>query len=109
MDAALAELGLSRRVVGSVGTLPASLHLLADSDPVGLGTAGSARLPHRLGPRILEVPPALPPLDRALARHPRHEADPAHRLLRELVRQEALRQAREEVAGGTPGVTAPGA
>ncbi|MEV0848256.1 LysR family transcriptional regulator [Streptomyces sp. NPDC049954] len=108
VDAALAELGLSRRVVGSVGTFPASLHLLADSDLVGLATAGAARLPHRLGLRIFEVPLDLPPLDMALAWHPRHEADPAHRWLRELVRQEALLQAGEE-AGGPAGVTAPGA
>lgn len=73
VDAALAELGLERRVVGTVGSLPSSLFVIRDTDLVGLNTAWGLPLP-------------LPPLRLGMAWHPRHDADPAHAWLRGAVR-----------------------
>ncbi|WP_086830910.1 LysR family transcriptional regulator [Streptomyces sp. NRRL B-24572] len=86
VDAALAEHGLRRRVVASVGTYPASLFLLRDTDLVGLIGARSRSLADSLGLVAFEVPLDLPPLPVGLAWHPRHDADPAHAWLRGCVR-----------------------
>ncbi|MFJ3922018.1 LysR family transcriptional regulator [Streptomyces sp. NPDC090022] len=82
VDTALAELGLTRRVVGSVGSFPASLFLLRDADLVGLITSQAVPLAESLGLVCFEVPLTLPPLPFGLAWHPRHDADPAHAWLR---------------------------
>jgi DNA-binding transcriptional LysR family regulator len=86
VDAALAELGLTRRVVGTVGTFPASLFVIRDTDLVGLITSWAVPLAAALGLVAFAVPLPLPPLDLGLAWHPRHEADPAHAWLRRTVR-----------------------
>ncbi|MER5207473.1 LysR family transcriptional regulator [Streptomyces sp. NPDC002825] len=86
IDTALAELGLRRRVLASVGTYPASLFLLRDTDLVGLISARSRALAESLGLVTFEVPLELPPLPVGLAWHPRHDADPAHAWLRGCVR-----------------------
>lgn len=87
VDTALAELGLRRRVVGSVGTFPSSLFLLLDSDLVSLATVRTRTLTDTLGLRTFEVPLPLPPLPFGLAWHPRHDADPAHAWLRRCFRE----------------------
>ncbi|MDT0461812.1 LysR family transcriptional regulator [Streptomyces gibsoniae] len=87
VDAALAELGLERRVVGTVGTFPASLFVLRDTDLVGLIGAWGLPLAADLGLVTFEVPLPLPPLLMGLAWHPRHDADPAHAWLRTCVRE----------------------
>ncbi|MEU5596522.1 LysR family transcriptional regulator [Streptomyces sp. NPDC020298] len=87
IDAALAELGLERRVVGTVGTLPASLFVLRDTDLVGLVSSWSLPLAAALGLVTFEVPLPLPALTLGLAWHPRHDADPAHAWLRACVRE----------------------
>ncbi|MDX3384552.1 LysR family transcriptional regulator [Streptomyces niveiscabiei] len=92
VDAALAELGLHRRVVASVGSLPASLFVLRDTDLVGLNTGWGLPLARTLGLAHFEVPLPLPPLRLGMAWHPRYDADPAHAWLRGLVR-ERLRDA----------------
>ncbi|GAA3221682.1 LysR family transcriptional regulator [Streptomyces thermocoprophilus] len=74
VDTALAELGLTRKVVGSVSTFPASLFVLRDSDLVGLITSWGLPLVHALGLATFEVPLPLPPLRLGLAWHP-----PPHR------------------------------
>lgn len=87
VDAALAELGLKRRVVGTVGTFPASLFVLRDTDLTGLITSWALPLVTALGLAVYEVPLRLPPLEVGLAWHPRHDADPAHAWLRGVVRE----------------------
>ncbi|MET7567919.1 LysR family transcriptional regulator [Streptomyces sp. NPDC005492] len=87
VDDALAELGLERRVLGSIGTFPASLCVLRDSDAVGLISAWSRPMAAALGLVTFQVPLRLPPLPVGLAWHPRHDADPAHAWLRGCVRE----------------------
>ncbi|MFD0077001.1 LysR family transcriptional regulator [Streptomyces sp. NPDC127166] len=86
VDTALAEHGLRRRVVASVGTYPASLFILRDTDLVGLISARSRSLAESLGLVTFDVPLDLPPLPVGMAWHPRHDADPAHAWLRGCVR-----------------------
>jgi len=87
VDAVLAELGLERRVVGTVGTFPASLFVVRDTDLVGLISLWSVPLADSLGLVTFEVPLQLPALKVGLAWHPRHDADPAHAWLRDCVRE----------------------
>ncbi|OPG02189.1 LysR family transcriptional regulator [Streptomyces sp. GKU 895] len=100
IDAALAELGLKRRVVGSVGTYPSSLFVVRDTDLVGLSTTWALPLSQSLGLVTFDIPLQLPPLRLGLAWHPRHDADPAHAWLRGTVR--------ELMADWTEGGRAPG-
>ncbi|OPC84395.1 LysR family transcriptional regulator [Embleya scabrispora] len=86
VDAALAELGLTRRVVGAVPTYPSSLFILLEGDLVGLVAAQLIGLTEARGLRTFEVPLSLPPLPMGLAWHPRHDADPGHAWLRGCVR-----------------------
>ncbi|GEC07931.1 LysR family transcriptional regulator [Streptomyces spinoverrucosus] len=87
VDAALAELGLRRRVVGSLGAFTASLFVVRDTDLVGLVGGLATPLADALGLVTFEVPLDLPPLPLGLAWHPRHDADPAHEWLRGCVRE----------------------
>ncbi|MFI6401205.1 LysR family transcriptional regulator [Streptomyces sp. NPDC050548] len=87
VDAALAELGLERRVVGTVGTFPASLFVLRDTDLIGLISHWTVPLAATLGLVTFDVPLRLPALKLGLAWHPRHDADPAHAWLRACVRE----------------------
>ena len=86
-DARLAELGLKRRVVATVGTFPASLFVVRDTDLVGMISLSSVPIAHSLGLVIFEVPLQLPGLEVGLAWHPRHGADPAHAWLRATIRE----------------------
>lgn len=86
VGAALAELGLRRRVVASVGSLPASSFVLRDTDLVGLSRAWGVPLGESLGLVSFEIPLPLPPLTLGMAWRPRHDADPAHAWLRGTVR-----------------------
>lgn len=107
VDAALAEQGLSRRVVGSVGTFPASLFVLRESDLVGLLTTQVVPLVAALGLETFEIPLDLPELTFGMAWHPRHDADPAHAWLRTCIREllptggraEAVSPVRDDPAG----------
>lgn len=92
VDVALAELGLERQVVGTVGTFTASLFVLRDSDLIGLIGSSGVPLATTLGLAAFEVPLPLPPIPLGLAWHPRHDADPAHAWL--------WGRARELLAGG---------
>jgi DNA-binding transcriptional LysR family regulator len=87
VDEALAELGLARRVVGSVGTFPASLFVLRATDLAGLINSWSVPLALALDLATFDVPLRLPPVQVGLAWHPRHDADPAHGWLRGAVRE----------------------
>ncbi|UOB10711.1 LysR family transcriptional regulator [Streptomyces sp. HP-A2021] len=87
VDEALAGLRLARRVVGSVGTFPASLFVLRATDLAGLINSWSVPLARALGLTTFDVPLRLPPVHVGLAWHPRHDADPAHGWLRGAVRE----------------------
>ncbi|QTE00430.1 LysR family transcriptional regulator [Streptomyces cyanogenus] len=87
IDDALAELGLERRVVGSVGTYPASLFVLRETDLIGLVSQWGRPLADTLGLVAFEIPLRLPTVRLGLAWHPRHDADPAHAWLRGCVRE----------------------
>ncbi|MCX5140007.1 MULTISPECIES: LysR family transcriptional regulator [unclassified Streptomyces] len=87
VDTALAELGLRRKVVGSVGTFPSSLFILLGSDLVGLANTRTRTLTDTFGLRTFEIPLPLPPLPFGLAWHPRDDADPAHVWLRGCFRE----------------------
>ncbi|MFB6614311.1 LysR family transcriptional regulator [Streptomyces sp. NPDC085524] len=86
VDTALAEQGLSRRVVGAVGTFPTSLFVLRESDLVGLLSTHAVPLAEALGLEVFEIPLDLPALPFGMAWHPRHDADPAHAWLRDCAR-----------------------
>ncbi|MEU6113348.1 LysR family transcriptional regulator [Streptomyces sp. NPDC047117] len=102
VDAALAEHGLSRRVAVVLPGHLAALALAARSDIVALVPAP----PHGAGPspfsgeatllglHLLDIPLPLPPLTIGMAWHPRHNADGAHRWLRDAVRRTLLCQTR---------------
>ncbi|WP_419992874.1 LysR family transcriptional regulator [Streptomyces boninensis] len=90
IDAALADLGLSRRVVASVPTFSAALLTAANTDLVArTGRRIAAPLIERLGLTAFEIPLDLPRLPLAQAWHPRHEADAGHAWLRRRVREVA--------------------
>jgi len=84
IDDALAERGLSRKVSAVVPTHLGAAMLVAQSDALSLVSAHFAERIRTLLPvEALPAPTALPRATIALAFHPRHEADPAHRWLRE--------------------------
>lgn len=87
VDEALAELGLTRRVVGTVGTYPASLFVLRETDLIGIVNTWSRPLADALGLVTFEIPLPLPAVRLGFAWHPRHDADPAHAWLRGCVRE----------------------
>ncbi|WP_251094611.1 LysR family transcriptional regulator [Streptomyces sp. Caat 7-52] len=87
VDDALAELGLERRVVGSVGTYPASLFVLRETGLIGLISQWGRPLADALKLVTFEIPLRLPAVSVGFAWHPRHDADPAHAWLRDCVRE----------------------
>ncbi|OIR09966.1 HTH-type transcriptional regulator LeuO [mine drainage metagenome] len=87
VDEALAALGLARRTVAVVPGFPDALRIAAGSDAVALvprscldAAAGVAA-----GVAGFTLPVATPEIRVAALWHPRMEADPAHRWLRQLV------------------------
>ncbi|MGA5097137.1 LysR substrate-binding domain-containing protein [Streptomyces lavendulocolor] len=82
-DEALTALGLRRRVVAVVPSWPAALQLCRETDVVCLATGTAAQA---FGLHTFDVPLPLPPLTLAMAWHPRNDADPAHRWLRDHIR-----------------------
>ncbi|MCS0634686.1 LysR family transcriptional regulator [Streptomyces sp. LP05-1] len=88
VDERLAELGLRRRVVAVLPSYTAALFLCRETDLVCLAPAGTAgHGPAALGLRTFEVPLPLPSLEISMAWHPRDDADPGHRWLRDRVRE----------------------
>ena len=90
IDDRLAELGLTRRVVAVVPGFSASVQLACGGDVVCLGVAGPtenvAAVFARRDLRPVEIPLRLDPVRLGMAWHPRHDADRAHRWLRDQVR-----------------------
>ncbi|MFF3639819.1 LysR family transcriptional regulator [Streptomyces sp. NPDC002564] len=91
LDAALAGLGVDRRVVGSMATFSSSLFVLLRTDLVGLAASWTRPLAEAVGLVAFEIPLDLPPLPLGMAWHPRHDADPAHAWLRGCARELLLR------------------
>jgi len=102
VDALLAEMNLQRKIVSMVPGFPAALAVAQASDLVALvpatfllnqpglnGNSGEARL------YVFELPVKTNDITISLMWHPRSEADPAHRWLRQLV----LKVCREKVPG----------
>ncbi|WP_431893097.1 LysR family transcriptional regulator [Nonomuraea sp. bgisy101] len=88
IDRALGELGLRRRVVGTVPAFTQSLIVLRETDLVGM--VGAWQAPEAvaaLGLVTFEIPLELPTMEISQAWHPRHDADAAHAWLRATVRQ----------------------
>ncbi|MFJ4192754.1 LysR family transcriptional regulator [Pseudomonas sp. NPDC089534] len=86
VDDALHAQGLSREIVTLVGGFSAALALVRDSDLIATVPerhTGSLRA----GLHSFSPPVTLPPLTVSMLWHPRMDADPAHRWLRDCVRQ----------------------
>ncbi|MFE9428685.1 LysR family transcriptional regulator [Kitasatospora sp. NPDC006697] len=90
VDHALRELGLTRTVAATVGSLTSSLFVLRETDLVGLAPLQNIPLARALGLATFPIPLTLPALPFAMAWHPRHEADPAHHWLRGTARELVL-------------------
>lgn len=92
VDDALEALGLQRRVVVVVPSFPAALAISATSDLVGLvtssfvraGQAGTAGT-HGMPVHVFALPVQTGAITVSQMWHPRADADPAHRWLREMV------------------------
>ena len=86
VDEALAALGLTRVVVAVVPGFPDALRIARNTDLVALvprsGLAGPAETAGLVG---FNLPIATPPIAICAMWHPRMDADPAHRWLRETV------------------------
>jgi DNA-binding transcriptional LysR family regulator len=86
IDAALARLGLQRRVRATVGTMAAALWLVAGTELVAAVPASLAGGAGRsLGLESFELPLQLAPTEYRIAWHARLDRDPAHAWLRELI------------------------
>lgn len=84
VDDQLAARGLTRRVARAVPYFQAALELTARSDRILTVSERIARqLGPRLGLRLLDPPLPLRPFALSMVWHPRHDADPAHRWLRD--------------------------
>jgi DNA-binding transcriptional LysR family regulator len=87
VDELLAEHGLQRRVAVCAPTPAGGLFLIRGSDLVGMMPAGLGRYAmEALNLTGFTIPLDLPPLTISMAWHPRHDADGAHRWLRQCVR-----------------------
>ncbi|MGW7535755.1 LysR substrate-binding domain-containing protein [Amycolatopsis sp. NPDC054798] len=92
IDAALAQLGLRRRVAVVVPGHPSALVLASESDLVTIGVVGWLDpFLAALGLRTFPIPLDLPPIELGLAWHPRTAADPAQLWFRNHVRAALLR------------------
>jgi DNA-binding transcriptional LysR family regulator len=85
VDTALALLGLEREVVAVVPGFPAALAIARDSDLVALLPGSYLPAEQPAGCRVFPLPVTVESLTISQMWHPRAEADPAHRWLRQLV------------------------
>jgi len=99
VDAALAQLGLSRRIAFTTPNFLVGPQVVAETDLVIVLAARIARVFAERLPLVLFEPPLeLPSFEIAMMWHERRHADPAHRFLRE----EIVRVARTLPAPGRP-------
>ncbi|MEQ9500633.1 MAG: LysR family transcriptional regulator [Deltaproteobacteria bacterium] len=84
VDELLVERGMSRRVARAVPYFSAALQMVAGSDRILTVSERIARLAApTLGLTVVEPPLALEPFALSMVWHPRFDADPAHRWIRE--------------------------
>ena len=86
VDDALASLGLAREIAVYVSNFPAVIAVVAESDLVGLATRSyvEKRIAAEPGLASFALPVPTPEVTVSAIWHPRLDADPAHRWLREL-------------------------
>lgn len=88
IDDALALMNKPRRVVLVVPSFQAALAMVMSSDFIAALPEPFVRWsPHASRLRVFALPVTTPPISVAMSWHPRHDADPVHRWLREQVRQ----------------------
>ncbi|MBE8814912.1 LysR family transcriptional regulator [Serratia marcescens] len=86
VDAALAELGLTRQIAAVVPSFPAALAVAQASNLLALLPASFLHAQPAEGPlRVFELPVKTPPITVSQMWHPRLEAEADHRWLRQLV------------------------
>ncbi len=86
VDSVLAERGLERRIAARITNFLAVPIVIASTDFINTGPARLARIhAERHAVRVLPVPFPLPRFTFSLIWHKRHDEDPAHRWLRDLV------------------------
>jgi DNA-binding transcriptional LysR family regulator len=86
VDEALFALGLTRDIVTSIGGFSAALTLVRESDLIAtVPERHTSKL--RSGLHSFTLPFEMPPISVSMLWHPRMDADPAHRWLRDCVRQ----------------------
>lgn len=86
VDEALFALGLTRDIVTSFGGFSAALTLVRESDLIAtVPERHTSKL--RSGLHSFALPFEMPPISVSMLWHPRMDADPAHRWLRDCVRQ----------------------
>ena len=88
LDDELAKLGLRREVKVVVPGFSAAMAIAARSDLIASAPRHFARWAAQTSPiHLFDMPVAEPPAIVSMGWHPRQDADPAHRLLREEVRE----------------------
>jgi DNA-binding transcriptional LysR family regulator len=89
VDAALAPLGVARRVAVVVQSFPAALAIVSRSDLLSAAPASylAAVMEFRSGLRTFPLPIETEPITVSLMWHPRMDADPGHRWLRGLIQE----------------------
>lgn len=87
IDSELAKLGLSRTVAMVTPSFCVALHCVAEGDLVGMVASWVCpALLEKLGLVVFPLPVTTPMIAISQTWHPRHDADPAHRWLREHMR-----------------------
>jgi DNA-binding transcriptional LysR family regulator len=106
VDDALAQRGLTRMIALTVPSSYAALVVAARSTFVATASERIVRaMAPALGLVAFELPLELPPERQNMAWHPRHGADPAHRLLRALVQRVLTRPPKAPARHGLPETT----
>jgi DNA-binding transcriptional LysR family regulator len=85
VDTALAALGLERQIVAVVPGFPAALAIARASDLVALLPASYLPIAQPAATFVFDLPVSVESLTISQMWHPRSEADPAHRWLRQVV------------------------
>ncbi|MCP2164657.1 LysR family transcriptional regulator [Goodfellowiella coeruleoviolacea] len=88
LDRGLEVVGLQRTIVATLANFASALLTVSTSDCVTAVPERVARyFASALGLVVFPVPTELDPIEVRMAWHPRHDADPAHRWLRQCVRE----------------------
>lgn len=94
LDEALAQLGLTRRVVAAVPSEAAAFAFVRDTDLLVVAPEATAR-PAAADLALLPLPLDLPPAPVYVSWHQRYDTDPAHMWLRDLARTALVVESRK--------------